>query len=320
MSFLRKIHRWIHYVGERIVRKAKKITFPFFDNLPLYDVMLFFWKGLVDGDLTTRASAIAFNFILAIFPTIIFLFTLIPYIPIDNFQFQLMDMIESMLPNSAFFAIKSTIEDIIMQPRGSLLSVGFFAAFIFSTNGIVSVIVAFNGTIHAIETRSWISLRLVALVLSIILTSLTTLSVALITISQRVLDFLVEKEFLRIDITYYLLIAGKWMAILLLFFFAFAFLFFYGPTRKTKFRFVSAGGTLATLLSILISIGFSFYINHFGAYNTLYGSIGTLCVVMLWLYFMSFSLLIGFELNVSIWSAKSQISTREKLKIDSQIK
>ncbi len=297
---------WTKKILDRIAIKAKKITVPFFDGLPLYDVALFFWKGIVDGAITTRASAIAFNFILSVFPTIIFLFTLIPYIPIDNFQLQLMALIQSVLPDSAYSAVKGTIQDIVTQPRGSLLSIGFFAAFIFSTNSLVSVIVAFNNTIHAIETRNIISLYAIAFGLSLILTTLTTFGVALITISQRSLEFLLAKQYIRFDYVYYLLIGGKWLVILLIFFFAFAFLFYFGPARKMKFRFISAGGTLATVLSILTSTGFSFYINNFGRYNTLYGSIGTLVVVMLWFYFMALSLLIGFELNASIWSAQSK--------------
>lgn len=285
-------------------QKARLIKLPFFDGVPLYDVALFFWKGMVDGAISTRASAIAFNFILAIFPAIIFVFTLIPYIPIAHFQQQLLILLQSILPQNAFVAIRGTIENIITQPRGGLLSFGFLAAFFFSTNGIVSVITAFNGTIHAIETRSWINLRLVALILSIILTLLTTFSVALITLSQTLLKFLVKNGFLQTDFTYYLLLGGKWLIICALFFFSYAFLFYLAPARKTKFRFISAGGTLATILTIITTIGFSYYINNFGKYNTLYGSIGTLVVVMLSFYFNALILLIGFELNVSIWRAR----------------
>jgi len=285
-------------------QKAKLIKLPFFDGLPLYDVALFFWKGIVDGAITTRASAIAFNFILAIFPAIIFVFTLIPYIPIAHFQQQLLNLLQSILPHNAFLAIEGTIENIVTQPRGGLLSFGFLAAFFFSTNGIVSVIAAFNGTIHAIETRSWINQRLVALILSIILTLLTTFSVALITLSQTLTKFLVKNGYLHSNLTYDLLLGGKWLIICALFFFSYAFLFYLAPAHKTKFRFISAGGTLATMLTIITSIGFSYYINNFGQYNTLYGSIGTLVVVMLSFYFNSLILLIGFELNVSIWRAR----------------
>ncbi len=316
LSVIESAKIWIKKIPARVVLKAKKITVPFFDGLPLYDVALFFYRGIVDGAITTRASAIAFNFILAVFPAIIFLFTLIPYIPIDNFQVELMKLIQSVLPDNAYLAIQSTIQDIVTQPRGSLLSMGFFAAFIFSTNGLVSIIVAFNGTIHATETRNIVGLYLTAFGLSLIMTTLTTLSVALITVSQHSLEFLLAKQYIRSDYIIYLLMGGKWLVILLLFFFAFAFLFYFAPARKMRFRFISAGGTLATVLSILISVGFSFYINNFGKYNTLYGSIGTLVVVMLWFYFMALILLIGFELNASIWSAQSKANAELKLKVE----
>jgi membrane protein len=274
--------------------------------VPLYDVALFFWKGIVDGSISTRASAIAFNFILAIFPAIIFVFTLIPYIPVENFQQQLMMLFESTLPQNAFLALRGTIEDIVTQPRGGLMSFGFLAAFYFSTNGIVSIITTFNGTIHAIETRTWINQHLVALMLAVILTLLITISIAMITFSQSVMNFLVVNGLLQIDLTYYLLLVGRWLIICALFFFSYAFLFYFAPARKTKFKFISAGGTLTTLLTIITSLGFSYYMNNFGKYNTLYGSIGTLVVVMLSIYFNALMLLIGFELNVSIWSARTR--------------
>jgi len=289
--------------AEALGQKARLIKLPFFDGEPLYDVAAFFWKSMVDGAISTRASAIAFNFILAIFPAIIFLFTLIPYIPIDKFQDELFNLLQSILPQNAFAAIQETIEDILKTKRGGFLSFGFLAAFIFATNGIVSVIAAFNGTIHAIETRSWINQRLVALILAVILTLLMTISIALITVSQTIMSYMVENGYLQIN-TSYLILGGRWLVICALIFFAYAFLFYLAPARKTKFRFISAGGTLATILTIITTIVFSYYINNFGKYNTLYGSIGTLVVIMLSFYFNAFILLIGFELNVSIWHSR----------------
>lgn len=291
---------------EAIGERAKKVTLPFFDHVPLYDVGLFFWRGIVDGSITTRASAAAFNFILAMFPAIIFLFTVIPYIPIPNFQEELLMLIETVVPHTAYLAIEGTVEDIVMQPHGGMLSFGFLAALIFATNGIDSLISAFNATVHVMETRSWLNQRFVALILVLILTLLMTSGIALITIGQGLMEFLVEKAILKKDLVYYLLQSVKWIVICALFFFAYAFLFYLAPSKKSKFRFISAGGTLASILSIMTSVGFSFYINNFGAYNKLYGSIGTLVVVMLWVYFMSLILLIGFELNASISTAGEQ--------------
>jgi membrane protein len=292
--------------SDKLIARARIVTLPFFDRVPLYDVGVFFWKGLVDGAISTRASAIAFNFILALFPAIIFFFTLIPYIPIVNFQQQLLALFASVMPSNAYLAIEETIKDIVMQPRGGLLSFGFLAAFYFSTNGIVAIITAFNGTIHSIETRSWLNQRLVALGLAVILISLTTISIALITVSKSVMDFFVAQGLLHLNLTYYVLLGGKWLIICALYYFCYAFLFYYAPARKTKFRFFSAGVTLTTILSIATSVGFSYYINNFGKYNTLYGSIGTLIVVMLSIYFNSLMLIIGFELNTSIWIARKR--------------
>jgi membrane protein len=304
---LTKLKNWIIDFSDKLIAWARVVTLPFFDRVPLYDVGVFFWKGLVDGAISTRASAIAFNFILALFPAIIFFFTLIPYIPIENFQKQLLDLFASVMPSNAYLAIEETIKDIVMQPRGGLLSFGFLAAFYFSTNGIVAIITAFNGTIHSIETRSWLNQHLVALRLAVVLITLTTISIAMITISKSVLDFFVAQGLLHLNSTYLLLIqAGKWLIICILFYFSYAFLFYYAPARKTKFRFFSAGVTLTTILSIVTSVGFSYYINNFGKYNTLYGSIGTLIVVMLSIYFNSLMLIIGFELNTSIWIARKR--------------
>ena len=288
------------------IELSKKIVLPGFDGLPLYDVVTFFIKGIQKGSLTTRASSLAFNFFLAIFPGIIFLFSLIPYIPIDNFQDQLLSLMEDMLPYNAFQAMKDTIEDILMHQRGGLLSFGFILTFYFATNGVNAMINAFNSSYYSVETRSPLMQRLVSFVLVFILTFLVLFSIALIVFSGLALDYLVDKGILQDTFTIYLLLIGKWLIIIGLFFFTFSFLYYYGPSRKSKFRFISPGSTLATILSIITSLGFAYYVNNFGQYNKLYGSIGTIVVVLLWLYFNSIILLVGFELNASIRNAKKE--------------
>ena len=162
-------------LGERIAERAKKITLPFFEGVPVYDVALFFWHSIIKGAITTRASAIAFSFFIAFFPFLIFLFTLIPYIPIQNFQVELLTLIENIVPNSTYITIETTVKDIIMQPRGDLLSFGFFAALIFATNGLASMMSAFDATVHAIHRRSWISQWITAVFLLIILSLMLTI-------------------------------------------------------------------------------------------------------------------------------------------------
>lgn len=304
-----KMDRYLNHLiklGEKIAEKAKKISLPFFEGVPLYDVALFFWRSMERGSITTRASAIAFSFFIAFFPFIIFLFTLIPFIPIENFQNELLILIQDVVPPTTYDTIESTVQDIIMQPRGDLLSFGFFAALIFSTNGLASMMSAFDATIHSIHRRSWISQRITAIYLLIILSVMLTIVIALLTSGQLFIQYLVKNQILRDQFIVFLLTFGKWLIILALLFFTFSFLYYMAPAKKTKWRFISAGGTLSTVLSVLTILGFTYYINKFNQYNTLYGSIGTLLIILLLMYVMSLILLLGFELNVSIHQAKKR--------------
>ncbi|NLO02900.1 MAG: YihY/virulence factor BrkB family protein, partial [Bacteroidales bacterium] len=212
-------------------------------------------------------------------------------------------LIQELLPESTFMTVEDTVSDIIMQPRGGLLSLGFLMALIFSTNGIASMMTAFDATIHSIERRSWLSQRLAAILLLIILFVLLTLAVALITGGQIAISYLKEVEIIRDSFSVFILTFGKWVVIILLFFFAYSFLYYMAPAKKTKWRFISAGGSLATILSIIAIAGFTYYINNFSQYNKLYGSIGTLLIVLFLMYIMSLILLVGFELNASIYQA-----------------
>ncbi|MCK5823751.1 MAG: YihY/virulence factor BrkB family protein [Bacteroidales bacterium] len=293
--------KWKYF---RLSAKAKKVTLPGFDGVPLYDVSIFFINGLYNGAISLRASAVAYSFFLAIFPAIIFFFTLIPYIPIEGFQEELLHMISGIMPHNAYSTIQTTIEDIAMHKRGGLLSFGFLASLIFSTNGIAAMISAFNATVNSFENRNWFSIRFISSILVLILTLLTTIAISLITFSRAFLNHLVSIGVLHDNLTYYLIYFGQFIIIIAFFFFAISFLYYFAPAKKTKWRFISAGSTLATVLSIIVSFIFSFYINHFGRYNTLYGSIGTIIVILVMLYINAFVLLIGFELNAGIKNAQ----------------
>jgi membrane protein len=147
---------------------TRKVTLPGFHGLPIYAVGVLFYKGIVKGSITNRASSLAFNFFLALFPAVIFLFTLISYVPVNDFQDQLLGIIRNIMPDNAYQAARSTIEDIVKHKRGGLLSFGFILALYFSTNGINALIESFNQTYHSIETRSFLKQRVIALILTVL--------------------------------------------------------------------------------------------------------------------------------------------------------
>ncbi len=292
--------RWIRLVN-LFVRRA---SLPGFDRIPIYEVFSFFFKGIKNGALTIRASAVAYSFFLAIFPAIIFFFTLIPHIPIPNFQAELMNTLENLLPENVFSTIRQTVEEIVTRKRFDLLSVGFFAALFFSSGGVAGLITAFNATFHHMESRSWINKQMISLLLVFIFCALMAIAVILIIFSGSFISFLQRKEILQNPVLISLLQNGKWIIILVFTFLSISSLFYLAPARKQKYRFLSPGSTLASLFVILTSVGFSAYINNFGQYNKLYGSIGTLIALLIWLFINSLVLLIGFELNVSIKNAR----------------
>jgi membrane protein len=291
----------------QFTKLLKRIVIPGFDGVSMYEILAFFFKGIWEGALTMRASAVAFNFFLALFPSLIFLFTIIPYIPIEGFHDMLFETLQDVLPNTTYNAVKSTAEDIITKPQGGLLSLGFILALFFSTTGVNSLIEAFNQTYHNIEKRSFFKQQLISLILVLILSSLVIVGIGLLIFGNVFIDFIVRHAW--IDTTFELISIQiiKFLIVIIIFFFAISFLYYLGPSRKQKFRFISAGSTLSTLLIILLSLGFNYYIDNFSRYNTLYGSIGTLIIVMLWIYFIAMVIIIGFELNASIKNARMAI-------------
>lgn len=302
MNILEKILRWKPV--SFLIRLSKKVVLPGFDRIPLYDVTVFFVKGISKGYIASRASAISFNFFLAIFPSLIFFFTIIPFIPIANFQQSLLDLIRDFLPETAFATVQATVEDIITRPRGGLLSLGFVLSLYFTTNGINSLMEAFNSTFHTIETRSYIKQRIISILLVVIITFLLIIAIGLITFGTELLFILLPVHILESNLYFGVIVVSKWLITIAMLFFAISFIYYLAPAKKRQFRFISAGSSLATLLIIATTLGFNFYVDNFSKYNALYGSIGTLLVVLLWIYFNSFSLLIGFELNASIHNAK----------------
>jgi membrane protein len=283
-----------------LMKGSRKLVIPGFEGQSVYVVSKFFFKALKNGSVNMRATSLAFSFFLALFPSIIFLFTLIPYIPIENFQDYLFNLLQSVMPESAFEATEGTIADIINKPRGGLLSFGFISALYFSTNGFNAMINAFNETYHTIETRHPLWQRLVSLLMVIVTVLMLSVAILLIVISEFGLSKLVHQD----KTLYYMLLIGKWTILFALCFCLISFNYYIGPKRKKGWRFFSAGSMFATILIALASLGFAYYVNNFGNYNSLYGSIGTLIVVLLWIYINSLILLLGFDLNASIHTAK----------------
>lgn len=286
---------------------TKAAILPGFGSLPLYTVATFFFQEIARESILNKASSLAYNFMLAIFPGIIFLFTLIPYIPIDNFQEQLLDFMELVMPENAYLTVESTLLDIVKNQNSGLLSAGFILATFFATNGMSTLMLAFNKSSLIPESRSWGKQRLIAIGLTIMLILALTIGMGTFTVAGYVITYLRNTFEIDASVWRSVIATSRWIILVGVYFIAVSMLYKFGPASTKKWRFINPGATLATILAVVAFSGFAYYINNFNAYNKLYGSIGTLIVIMIWLYLNSLILLVGFELNASIALSKQSI-------------
>jgi membrane protein len=299
--------------SKRLSRKTaiylKRLKIPSFEGLSVYDFLELYVVGLIKGTLTSRAGSIAFSFFMAVFPFTLFVLTLIPYIPIDGFQEYLFKTLQDILPGNSFDAVDSTITDIINIKHGGLMSTSFIMAAIFATNGINAVITGLTNTTHELEIRSIINQYITSFYLTFLLTLLFIIAVGIIIISEIILSNFSQVELIGNYIPM-LIDIGRYIILSILLFLSVSLIFYKGPKSNQQWKFVSPGAFLTTVLIFLISYLFGLYVSNFGQYNKLYGSIGTLLVIMFWMYLNSIILLIGFDLNASIWKLKKMAKNK----------
>ena len=297
-----------------VIRKSKKIYLPGFQGIPLFDVTRFFILQALKTGFTERASAIAFNFTMTIPPVVIFLFTLIPHLPIsDEFIEQLFSLIRDVMPGEKNNGgLIKFLSDILSKPRTGLLSTGFLLAMFFSSNAVMGIMRSFDKNYIGFKKRAGYHERVVALRLTFILFILFFLTLLALIMQGSVLRWLGVTSKLLI----WVVDNFKWILIVLLFFLSISFIYRYAPAVHKRWRLINPGSILATFLMIVFTAGFSYWVSNFSSYNELYGSISTVLILMLLIYFNSLVLLIGFELNVSITSLKYEVDERNKIHAD----
>lgn len=310
------ISRWLskaeifiirHPIVRDLVEWSKNHSLPGLKRIPLYNLIQFIFAELKKDALVTRANSMAFSFFLAIFPSIIFLITLLPYLPYgDDFFVTLHQSIREMIPGQGGNWVFETIQDLLKNERVNLLSIGFVLAVWFASNGMMSMMNGLRKEYGQVFAKHdfWQS-RLIAIQLTFLLSLTLFASMVLVILGNTILAFVFQ--YIKADwLTKMTFFAFRWIVILLLFYSGISFIYRYGSTLRKRIPFINAGATLATILSIGASWGFSFYADNFAAYNTIYGSIGTIIAFMLWIQINCTILLIGFELNAGIAVIRSQ--------------
>ncbi|HTC00072.1 MAG TPA: YihY/virulence factor BrkB family protein [Ferruginibacter sp.] len=289
-----------------LLKKSKNWRLPGFEGVPLYDVINFFYRQMKTVGLTERASAIAYNFIMAIPPSFLFLFTLLPKLPFiktKEIQKQITFLVKDIVPANGYNQnIINFINDTFFKtPKFGILSTGIILALFFASNAVMGLMRSFNKDYIGFEKRRGFNKRWMAIKLTALLFGLVLACMLLLITQRAVLVWVgIQNVSVRNIIVY-----GRWIFIVALVYFSIAFIYKYAPAVQKRWNLISPGTILATALSLFASYVFTAFVNNFGRYNFLYGSISTVIVIMALIYINSLVLLIGFELNVSIKSLKS---------------
>lgn len=290
----------------RTLEYTKRIKLPKLEGLSLYDLGELYVKGIIEGAFTYRAGSIAFSFFMALFPFALFILNLIPYIPIDNFQEDFLSFVETSVPPSTYGAVESILIDIMNNSYRSLLSTGVLMSIFLMSNGVNAIISGFESSYHIVSARNFLRQYLVALLLSILLSIMLLISVAV---------FLTIEVYMHFSDFPTLAKTVRYTFIISMIFLITCVLYKYGAKETKKIHFFSIGAFFTTFLVIVISYFFGIYVTRFAQYNELYGSIGTLLVFMIYIWINCMILLLGFELNASIYRLKknnSYISINKK--------
>jgi membrane protein len=306
-ALIEKITRLLRIIRVTLIRKvihvSRKIILPGFEGVSIWEILFFFVWSIRRGLIATRASSLAFHFFLAMIPFGLVIVIIAAYIPFFDLQEDLLPVFGSFIPESIFNQFVTNLKAFENSTVSSLISYGFILALYFSSNGFTVLIQSFNSSKVTFEKRNWWSTKITSIVFVflIIIGMLFLVFVALL--ERKLLNYWSKySEFIANNSAIIFSIATALFLITMLYF-AIATIYYFGPSNRKEFKFFSAGGTLATVLIIVVSELYSFYIQKFANYDELYGSLGTIMMLLLWIYIISFVLLLGFELNASIHGA-----------------
>lgn len=308
----KKIFKWRLRLQLK-ARHLKKIHYGHPDK-NLYDVTRIFIQQLKKDDISERAGSMAFSYTIALFPLLLFLLNLIPYLqdffPVVTTE-NILGFVQNIIPIGMYENIETTLMDIISKPRQSLLSFGFFFALFASTQGVMSMMSSFNSVYRTKENRGFMKSRLIAvsIVFALVITVFAASTVMII--GSLLINALDEMQVFNSNFMIFLFNTFKFFILLFVFYITSAFIFRFAPAVHDKWHFFSVGAQMAGLLITLAFYGFIFYLENFASYNKLYGSIGTLIALMLWLWITSLIVLVCFEVNVSLDLAEEKQRERE---------
>ncbi|HJW30817.1 MAG TPA: YihY/virulence factor BrkB family protein, partial [Saprospiraceae bacterium] len=290
------MRRYLFHQYHRIRAHLYRQSMPGLHNIPIAVILKFVWKEILRDDIMTRSNSMAFSFFLSIFPSLLVILTLLPYLPVDNLVAAFQHSYVDLLPKEMAAYMDAIINEMTTPGRGGLLSLSVILAIYFASNGVNTMIKGFHKSYEMTykKVNLW-QRQLKAVNLTLILGVLILGSLLAIVVGKPLLTRILTSMHLdRTIVAFYAWL--RWLLVFLLYYFCIAIIYRVGPAFKNKLRIFTPGANLATVLSVISSIGFAIYVDNFQRYNQIYGSIGALILILLWLQINSFIILIGYEL------------------------
>lgn len=288
----------------RIIGVSRKICLPGFDGLSVYEVGVFFAAGLVNGAITTRAASIAYRFFLGLFPAVLFVISLIPYIPVPGFQEGVIQVVTDAFPAELGVFVEDTIRDVVMEQRTGLLSATFVFSLYMASRGVLGIIRSFDAGYHDVDTHPRAYQWLVSIGLVFVFGMLLLVASVAQIVGGALMDRFAEVGLIPGGVYTFLLDVARLLLVALLLFLAISALYYWARVKHSRYRFITAGSSLATLAVLVVNAGFNIYLSNLSRWNAIFGSLGTIIVLLIWMYANSLVVLIGFELNISISEAR----------------
>ena len=288
-------------VVKQLIAITKAIKLKTLEGLSLYDILELYVLGIFKGAFSYRASSIAFSFFMALFPFALFILNLIPFIPLENFQADFLEFVEEGVPPNTYDAIEAILRDIMETSHQGLLSSGFILSILLMTNGINAILGGFEMSAHITITRGFFRQYFISLAISLVLSMILLITVAAIVIAEVMIQKINIRGYVA-DVS--VIEWSRYGFILLMILITTSISYKFGAKETSSIAFISYGAVFTTILIVISSYIFGIYVTKFAKYNELYGSIGTLLVLMFYIWINCMVLLLGFELNATISKLK----------------
>ena len=289
----------------KIVAKSKTMTLPGLMKVPLYDVMRFFGQSMSKGVVFQRAAAITYRVFVAVIPMLIGLFSAIAFLG-EDFRNTLISMLESVVPPYVWPVISGMITDVVMRQNGTLSSSMLII-------GIYFTIVCFNGILAAMTSSYFIEDKrkfLDQIFLSAGLMLLTFIIIVFVAaffiLASLAVRHVHTNYFNNSELYAFVVHFLKWVLVYAAIYFLISIFYYLAPMKRGDYRFFSAGSSTCTILLVILLWIINIYFSNFNNYNLIYGSLGAVFAVLLWINWSSSIFLICYDLNVSIAKAKSE--------------